>query len=99
MAFIRAAEELTRLLVAHDTMETPPAADSTFGANVAQLVGSIDREYVTVVLAGPEQARAAVGALSSAWQVSIVDLEWGRNDMLWLALERFAAAQPAAGSA
>lgn len=41
----------------------------------------------------------AIGALSSAWQVSIVDLEWGRNDVLWPALERFAAAQPAAGSA
>jgi hypothetical protein len=33
----------------------------------------------------------AIEALCSAWQVSIVDLEWGRNDVLWPALERFAA--------
>ena len=34
----------------------------------------------------------AIEALCAAWQVSIVDLEWGRNDVLWPALERFAAA-------
>lgn len=33
----------------------------------------------------------AIKALGEAWQVSIVDLEWGRNDAFWPALERFAA--------
>jgi hypothetical protein len=33
----------------------------------------------------------AIEALCGAWQVSIVDLEWGRNDVLWPALGRFAA--------
>jgi hypothetical protein len=33
----------------------------------------------------------AVKALCDAWQVSLIDLEWGRNDVLWPALERFAA--------
>jgi hypothetical protein len=34
--------------------------------------------------------RAAVRALCSAWQVTIVDREWGRNDRLWAALAEFA---------
>lgn len=32
----------------------------------------------------------AVRAVCDAWQVNIIDLEWGRNDVLWLALEKFA---------
>jgi hypothetical protein len=61
--------------MAGDTMETPPAPDSSFGANVAQLVGSIDREYVTVLLAGPEQARAAANEVRKrAWEL----LNWLR---------------------
>ena len=74
-AFIRTAEELTRLLVAGDTMETPPAPDSLFGENVARLVGSVDREYVTVLLTGPEQARAAADDVrQKAWAL----LNWLR---------------------
>lgn len=33
---------------------------------------------------------AAIAALQDAWQVTIVDLEWGRNDRLWPALAGFA---------
>jgi hypothetical protein len=33
----------------------------------------------------------AVQALCNAWQVTIVDPEWGRNDVLWAALTRFTA--------
>jgi len=34
---------------------------------------------------------AAVSALCSALQVTVIDPQWGRNDLLWPALERFAA--------
>lgn len=40
----------------------------------------------------------AVAALCAAWQVTLVDPEWGRNDRLWPALERFAARQEAGAS-
>jgi hypothetical protein len=32
----------------------------------------------------------AVRALAAAWQVAVIDLRWGRNDVLWGALGRFA---------
>ncbi len=32
----------------------------------------------------------AVRAFCDAWQVNIIDPEWGRNDVLWPALEKFA---------
>ena len=32
-------------------------------------------------------SRAARNALCSAWQVSVIDLEWGRNDLLWDVLD------------
>lgn len=38
----------------------------------------------------PEAVRAAC----DAWQVTIIDLEWGRNDVLWPALERFRSGEP-----
>jgi hypothetical protein len=38
--------------------------------------------------------KSVVAALQDAWQVTIVDPEWGRNDRLWPALEAFAAALP-----
>jgi hypothetical protein len=40
---------------------------------------------------GPDCHPDAVEALCQAWQVSIIDPEWGRNDVLWPVLERFAA--------
>lgn len=39
---------------------------------------------------GDDCSPAAVTALQDAWQVTIVDPEWGRNDRLWPALARFA---------
>jgi hypothetical protein len=33
----------------------------------------------------------AIRAVCDAWQVNIIDPEWGRNDVLWPALEKFAA--------
>jgi hypothetical protein len=35
--------------------------------------------------------RAAVAALCAAWQVTVIDLEWGRNDLLWPLLAGIAA--------
>jgi uncharacterized protein DUF6919 len=34
---------------------------------------------------------AVIEALSQAWQVTLIDLQWGRDDILWPVLERFAA--------
>lgn len=34
----------------------------------------------------------AVKALQAAWQVTIIDPEWGRNTVLWSALAAFASA-------
>jgi hypothetical protein len=38
-----------------------------------------------------------IGAACDAWQVAVIDPEWGRNDVLWPALERFAAPASRAG--
>ncbi len=35
----------------------------------------------------------AIEALRTEWQVTIIDPEWGRNDMLWPVLKSFAAQQ------
>jgi hypothetical protein len=40
---------------------------------------------------------AALEALFHAWQVTLVDPEWGRNDVLWPALQRFANAANESG--
>ncbi len=40
--------------------------------------------------------RDAVGALCAAWQVTVIDPEWGRPDVLWHVLEQ--AIQPAGGT-
>jgi hypothetical protein len=37
---------------------------------------------------------SAVEALCRAWQITLIDPEWGRNDALWPALARFAEAVP-----
>lgn len=55
-AFIGAAEEILHLLTYSGTMKTAPTPDSLFGENLAQAVGSVDRAYVGVLLAGPEAA-------------------------------------------
>ena len=38
---------------------------------------------------------AAVETLYDAWQVTLIDPEWGRNDILWPTLQRFAATRQA----
>ncbi len=40
--------------------------------------------------------RAAVDALCSAWQVTVIDPEWGRDDLLWHVLDL--AVRPAGGA-
>ena len=40
-------------------------------------------------------SREAVDALCGAWQVTVIDPEWGRNDVLWHALDQ--AVCPAGG--
>jgi hypothetical protein len=35
----------------------------------------------------------AVSAVCEAWQVTLIDPEWGRNDVLWPVLQRFAESQ------
>ena len=37
----------------------------------------------------------AIKAIFSGWQVTIVDPEWGRNDVLWPVLEGFAKSHQA----
>ena len=39
-------------------------------------------------------APQAVDALCAAWQVTLIDPEWGRNDVLWSVLAQFAGTQP-----
>lgn len=39
---------------------------------------------------GDDLHPAAVEALSDAWQVTLIDPEWGRNDLLWPLLDAFA---------
>jgi hypothetical protein len=46
---------------------------------------SLDDSY------GPWCHPAIVGALCRAWQVTLIDPEWGRNDVLWPALGAFGA--------
>jgi hypothetical protein len=36
----------------------------------------------------------AIDALCRAWQVTLIDPQWGRNDLLWPLLERFASQAP-----
>ncbi len=87
-AFIGTAEELTRLLIAHDTMENPPAPDSRFGDNLARAVGAIDRAYVGVLLVGPEKGRTGADELrQKAWQV----LGWARRPEPGTRIEELAA--------
>ena len=69
-AFIGAANELTRLLIGHQTMQDVPAPNSAFGENLAQAVGVIDRAYIAVVLDSSEAARRkAEGVRRRAWQI------------------------------
>ncbi len=37
----------------------------------------------------------AIEALCAAWQVTIIDPEWGRNDVLWTVLKSFTAQRQA----
>lgn len=39
--------------------------------------------------------RAAVKTLQGAWQVTLADTEYGRNDLLWPLIEKWAAGEPA----
>jgi hypothetical protein len=38
----------------------------------------------------------AAEAVCAAWQITIIDPQWGRNDVLWPVLEKFASARSAA---
>jgi hypothetical protein len=44
---------------------------------------------------GPFCDPQAVDALCAAWQVTLIDPEWGRDDVLWTVLAQFAGTQPA----
>src|SRR5262245_3029607 len=56
-AFIGAQEELRRVVLAWQTADLPPAPDGTFGRTIAKAVGSVDRAFVAVTLAGPQKAQ------------------------------------------
>jgi hypothetical protein len=43
---------------------------------------------------GPVCHPDAVDALCDAWQVTLIDPEWGRNDQIWPLLEAFATQRP-----
>jgi hypothetical protein len=69
-AFVAAQEELRRVILAWKTTHPPPTADSQFGPSVAQAVGSVDRAFVAVTLAGPEKAQDhADDVRGKAWGV------------------------------
>lgn len=69
-AFIAAQEELRRVILAWKTTNPPPTADAQFGPAVAQAVGSVDRAFVAVTLAGPEKAQDhADDVRGQAWGV------------------------------
>jgi gas vesicle protein len=69
-AFIAAQEELRRILLAWRTAEPSPAPDARFGPAIAQAVGSVDRAFVAVVLAGPRKAKDhADDVRDQAWGV------------------------------
>ena len=69
-AFIAAQEELRRVILAWKAASPPPTADSQFGPAVAQAVGSVDRAFVAVTLAGPEKAQdRADDVRGKAWGV------------------------------
>lgn len=69
-AFIATQEELRRVILAWKTADPPAAADSQFGPAVAQAVGSVDRAFVAVTLAGPEKAQDhADDVRGKAWGV------------------------------
>jgi len=69
-AFIGAQEELRRVVLAWQTADLPPAPDSTFGRAIAKAVGSVDRAFVAVTLAGPQKAQDdADDVRGKAWGV------------------------------
>ena len=76
-AFIGAQEELRRVVLAWQAADLPPTAadlpstpDGTFGRAIAKAVGSVDRAFVTVTLAGPQKARDdADDVRGKAWGV------------------------------
>jgi gas vesicle protein len=75
-AFIAAQEELRRILLAWETVEPPPAAESRFGPAVAQTVSSVDRAFVAVVLAGPRKAKDHAD--------DVRDQAWGVYNVIYL---------------
>src|SRR5215831_6610982 len=69
-AFIGAQEELRRVVLAWQIADLPPAPDSTFGRAIAKAVGSVDRAFVAVTLAGPQKAQDdADDVRGKAWGV------------------------------
>lgn len=89
-SFLVAANELTRLLIAHQTVKNVPAADSAFGENMALAVGVIDRAYVAVVLDSSETVRGkAEEVRGKAWD--IYNLVYGHRPPVGDALEELRA--------
>ena len=55
--FIAATQQLTRPLLASETMKARPPPASTLGANIAAAVGAIDRARTAVVLDSSDRAK------------------------------------------
>jgi hypothetical protein len=69
-AFIGAQEELRRVVLAWQSADLPPTPDGTFGRAIAKAVGSVDRAFVAVTLAGPQKAQDdADDVRGKAWGV------------------------------
>ena len=69
-AFIGAQEELRRVLEAWETVDPQLIPDSRAGPAIAQAVGSVDRAFVAVTLAGPLKAQhSADDVRGKAWGV------------------------------
>jgi hypothetical protein len=68
--FVGSAEELTKLMVAHPTMESPPAPATPIGESLGRTVGSVDRTYTAVLLAGSEEATVKANDVrQKAWRI------------------------------
>ena len=99
VARLRMAAEAAGLLV---VVRTPPRWRSKFDSCIPVSRWARDGEWRIHTRFGVNLSRrevvwlydhieAAHTAMARAWQVTIVDPEWGRNDRLWLVLDAFAA--------
>jgi uncharacterized protein DUF6919 len=80
------------------TLSYPPGSSASDGAVAVSTLGGLECTWLgscqdrgeLIYYYGEDLCEAAVIDLCSAWQVHILDPVWGRNDLLWDVLRRFA---------